>query len=539
MAGLGRASATVAAGTMASRITGLIRNIVLTVAVGTVGAKAADSFAIANQLPNSVFALISSGLLAGVIVPQIVKAVKTHDDRGSAFVSKLLTLGVLALLVVTIVAVVAAPVLVEIYAGRFTDPAAKTLTLALAYWCLPQLLFYGLYALVGEILNANRIFGPFAWSPIVNNLISIAGFGVFIVLFGTYESASGWTAGMIALMGGTATLGIVVQAGILFLFWRRAGLHVRPDFGWRGIGLRQIGRLAGWTFLMVVVGQIAGAFQINIVGAASGPAAAGATLQNAWLLFMLPFSVIVLSLGTPYYTKLSEHVAEGRTDAVTADLSSLTRTVGIFMVGILAAMVVASVPLARLFTTSPDNAVAFAWVLGAYLLALLPLSFQFGLQRTFYALKDTRTPFVYTLVQAALVIATALAASALVGAGILPLTWLAFAIALGQSVANILQFALAITLLRRKIGPLGLGAAFRGVLRFLLAAVPAAAVGWGVFLLLGGVEGWAVSERLPGFLGAAIIGGATLLVYGGILALFRTPELGVAFRAVRRFLPGR
>jgi len=158
MAGLGRASATVAAGTMASRITGLIRNIVLTIALGTVGAKAADSFAIANQLPNSVFALISSGLLAGVIVPQIVKAVKTHDDRGDAFVSKLLTLGVLALLVVTAVAVVAAPLLVEIYAGEFTEEA-KTLTLALAYWCLPQLLFYGLYALVGEILNANRVFG--------------------------------------------------------------------------------------------------------------------------------------------------------------------------------------------------------------------------------------------------------------------------------------------------------------------------------------------------------------------------------------------
>ncbi|EZP27698.1 murein biosynthesis integral membrane protein MurJ [Microbacterium oleivorans] len=538
MAGLGRASATVAVGTMASRITGLIRNIVLTVAIGTVGARAADSFAVANQLPNSVFALISSGLLAGVIVPQIVKAVKTHDDRGSAFVSKLLTLGVLALLVVTAVAVVAAPLLVEIYAGKFTEEA-KTLTLALAYWCLPQLLFYGLYALVGEVLNANRIFGPFAWSPIVNNVISISGFGVFIALFGTYKAATGWTAGMIALMGGTATLGIVVQAGILFLFWRRAGLHVRPDFHWRGIGLRHIGRLAGWTFLMVVAGQIAGAVQVNIVGAASGTDAAGATLQNAWLLFMLPFSVIVLSLGTPYYTRLSEHVAEGRTDAVTADLSSLTRTVGIFMVGVLAAMIVAAVPLARLFTTDPSEAVAFAWVLVAYLVALLPLSFQFGLQRTFYALKDTRTPFVYTLVQAAIVIATALTASALLGAGVLSREWLAVAIALGQSVANIVQFALAITLLRRKIGPLGLSGAFRGILRFLLAAIPAAVAGWGVFALFGGVDGWAVSERLLGFAGAALIGGTTLVVYAAILAVFRTPELTMAGRALRRFLPGR
>ncbi|MFS0866004.1 murein biosynthesis integral membrane protein MurJ [Microbacterium sp. 179-B 1A2 NHS] len=538
MAGLGKASANVAAGTMVSRVTGLIRNIVLTAALGLVGSKAADAFGAANQMPNTVFTLISSGLLAGVIVPQIVKAVKTHDDRGSAFVSKLLTLGVVVLAGVTVLAVIAAPVLVEVYAGEFTD-YAKALTLALAYWCLPQLFFYGLYALVGEVLNARRIFGPYAWSPIANNLVSIAGFSVFIAMFGTYESAKGWTPAMVALMGGTATAGIVVQAGILFLFWRRAGLHVRPDFRWHGIGLRDIGRLAGWTFLMVVAGQIAGAVQVHIVGLASGDAAANATLQYAWLLFMLPFSVIVLSLGTPYYTRLSEHVAEGRKDAVTADLSSLTRTVGIFMVGVLAAMLAAIVPLSRIFTTSPDNAVAFGWVLGAYLVALLPLSFQFGIQRTFYALKDTRTPFVYTLVQSVLVIATALTARALVVQDVLPVAWLAVAIALGQSIANIVQFALAIALLRRKIGSLELGGAAQGIGRFLLAAIPAGAAGWLAFTLLGGVGGWTVSDRFLGFVGAALIGLVTLAVYVGLLALMRTPELTTAGRALRRFLPGR
>lgn len=538
MPGLGRASANVAAGTMVSRVTGLIRNIVLTAALGLVGSKAADAFGAANQMPNTVFTLISSGLLAGVIVPQIVKAVKTHDDQGSAFVSKFLTLGVVVLTGVTVLAVIAAPLLVEVYAGKFTAEA-KALTLALAYWCLPQVLFYGLYALVGEILNARRIFGPYAWSPIINNVVSILGFGVFIWMFGTYEAATGWTPAMVALMGGTATVGIVLQAAVLFLFWRRAQLHVRPDFAWRGIGLRDIGRLAGWTFLMVVAGIVAGAVQVYIVGEASGDAAANATLQYAWLLFMLPFSIIVLSLGTPYYTKLSEHVAEGRKDAVTGDLSSLTRTVGIFMVGVLAAMLAAIVPLSRIFTTNAENAVAFGWVLAAYLVALLPLSFQFGIQRTFYALKDTRTPFVYTLVQASLVIATALTAQALVGEGVLPLLWLGVAIALGQSVANIVQFALAIMLLRRKIGSLGLGGAGRGILRFVAAAVPAAGAGWLTFTLLGGVDGWTVSDRFLGFVGAAIIGVVTLAVYAGILAAFRTPELAVAARAVRRFLPGR
>ncbi len=534
MASLGRASAIVGAGTMVSRVTGLVRNVVLAAALGTVGSASADAFGVANQLPNSIYALIASGLLAGIIVPQIVKAVRTHDDRGSAFVSKLLTLGVVALAAVTVLAVIAAPVLVQIYGGRFSADG-RALTLALAYWCLPQLFFYGLYALVGEVLNARRVFGPFAWSPIANNVISIVGFGLFIWLFGLRDDATGWTPAMIALMGGTATLGIIVQALVLFLFWRHAGLHVRPDFHWRGIGLRHIARLAGWTFLMVVTSQIAGAVQANLVGAASNIAAANATLQYAWLLFMLPFSVIVLSLGTPYYTQLSEHVAEGRTDAVTADLAALTRTIGVFMVGILAAMVAAIVPLSRIFTSTADDAVAFAWVLGAYLVALLPLSFQFGIQRTFYALHDTRTPFLYTLVQSVLVVTAAVVAAAIVD-----VHWLAAAIALGQSLANIVQLVLATTLLRRKLGqPLGLGGAARAIVRFAIAAVPAGAAGWLTFELLGGVGGWPASDRFAGFVAAALIGAATLLVYVAFLAVLRAPELQTAMRTVRRFLPGR
>jgi len=533
MASLGRASALVGAGTLVSRLTGLVRNIVLVAALGSVGSSAADAFGIANQLPNSIFALISSGLLAGIIVPQIVKAVRTHDDAGSAFVSKLMTLGVVVLAAVTAVAMVAAPLLVQIYGGRFSDEG-RALALALAYWCLPQLFFYGLYALVGEALNARRIFGPYAWSPIINNVVSIAGFGAFIWLFGLREDAAGWTPDMIAVMGGTATLGIVLQAVTLLLFWRRAGLHVRPDFRWRGIGLRDIGRLAGWTFAMVVASQIAGAVQAYFVGAASNVGAANATLQYAWLLFMLPFSIIVISLGTPYYTQLSEHVAEGRTDAVSADLASLTRTIGVFMVGILGAMIAAIVPLSRIFTNSAPHAVDFAWVLAAYLVALLPLSFQFGIQRTFYALRDTRTPFLYTVVQAALVIATTIIAFLT-----LPLAWLAVGIALGQSLANIVQFALAVLLLRRKMGPLGLGGAARSIVRFVLAAIPATAAGWLAFELMGGAGGWPASDRLPGFLAGALVGVLTLVVYVAFLAILRAPELRPALQAIRRFLPGR
>ncbi len=533
MHSLGRSSALIGAGTLVSRVTGLVRNFVLAAALGVVASTPANAFGIANQFPNTIFTLISSGLLAGIIVPQIVTAVRTHSDGGNAFVSKLLTLGTVVLAGATAVAMVAAPLLVAIYGGKL-PPDGQALALALAYWCLPQLFFYGLHALLGEALNARRVFGPFAWSPIVNNVVSIAGFGAFIWLFGLQPDAGRWTPAMVALLGGTATLGVIMQAVVLLLFWRRAGLHVRPDFQWRGIGLRHIARLAGWTFLMVVVSQIAGAVQAYFVGAASEVGPANAALQYAWLVFMLPFSVVVLSIGTPYYTRLSEHVAEGRKDAATSDLAALTRTVGVFMVGILAAMIAAIVPLMRVFTSGSEGAVALAWVLGAYLVALLPLSFQFGIQRTFYALGDTRTPFLYTLVQSVLVIASTVVASLT-----LPLEWLAAGIALGQSLANIVQLALAVILLRRKMGTLDLGGAARSVVRFVIAAIPAAAAGWWVFILLGGTAGWAVSDKFAGLAAAAVIGLATIAVYVVFLAILRAPELRVAVDAVRRFLPGR
>jgi putative peptidoglycan lipid II flippase len=530
MSGIGRASVLIGAGTIVSRLSGFLRAVVLVSAVGaTTGA--GNAFAIANQLPNNIYAIISTGLLTAVIVPQIVKAA-SHDDGGRAFVSKLFTLGTVVLLAVTALATVAAPWLVQLYAPGF-PPDQQALATAFAYWCLPQILFYGLYALVGEALNARRVYGPFTWAPIVNNIVSIAGFLVFILLFGSDVAVvDAWTPTMIALLAGTATLGIVVQAVILLSFWRRTGLHVRPDFRWRGVGLNQLGRLAGWTFLMVVAGQLAGLVQSRVLSDAAQDYPGVLVSQNAWLLFMLPYSIIVLSIGTPYFTQLSEHAAAGRDDDVRGDVGRSIRTLGVFIVIATAALAAAAVPASRIFTDSRDEAVAAAGVLLCFLVSLVPLAVLFVIQRTFYAYNDTRTPFFFTLLQCALVVITALVASTL------PVQYLAAGIALGQSFASIVQVILATWLLQRRLGGLRVGSWMLALGRFAVAAVPAAAAGWLTFLLLGGVDGWTVSDKLLGAIGAAIIGVVSLAVYAGLLALLRAPELGPAMALARRILPG-
>lgn len=534
MSGLGRASALIGAGTIVSRLTGLLRTIVLVSAIGSVGSRAADAWSVAYALPNSAYAIISTGLLTAVIVPQIVHATK-HADGGRAFISKLFTLGAVILLAATAAMVALAPWLVQLFAARGFTSSQLALATAFAYWLLPQIFFFGLFALLGEILNARRVFGPYTWAPIVNNIISISGFAVFLALFGGPNTAvTDWTPEMIAVLAGSATVGIVAQCVVLLLFWRRAGLHLRPDFRWRGVGLRSVGRLAGWTFLMVVIGQIAGIVQSNVLSEASGDAPANFASANAWLIFMLPYSIIVLSIGTPYFTRLSEHASAERFAEVRSDIISSIRTLGLFTVVAAAALAVAAVPASRIFTDSAADAAAAGEVLLSYLVALVPLAVLFVVQRTFYALHDTRTPFFFTLLQGALVIVTALAVAASVDA-----SHLAAGVALGQSLASTVQVIVATWMLHRRLGGIGVATWMLSMARFVLAAVPAAAAGWGVYLLSGGLDGWMTAGTLLGALGTAVIGLVCLAVYIGVLALLRAPELGPAVGIVRRFLPKR
>lgn len=537
MSSLGRASAIIGAGTLVSRVTGLLRSIVLVGVLGSVASDAADAFAVANQLPNNVFSLISVGILTAVIVPQIVKAA-TDADGGNAFISKLFTLGTVVLVVLTGIATIAAPWLVWLSADG--TPAQLALATAFAYWCLPQILFYGLYALLGEALNARRIFGPFTWAPVVNNLVSIVGFLLIGAFFGgPLTDIADWTPGMIAALGATATLGIAVQAGVLLLFWRRTGLSLRPDFRWRGVGLGATGRLAGWTLLMAVASLVAGTIQGRIAFAAAGDGASIATMQYAWLIFMLPYSIIVLSIGTPYFTQISEHAVAQRDDEVRADITRSIRTLCFFIVAAIAAIVAAAIPASRVFTESGTDAAAAAVVLLCYLVSLLPLTLLFIVQRTFYAYGDTRTPFWFTLLQSALIVLTALGAQWLYVSGAIPVTALAAAIALGQSLSSTIQTVVATWLLHRKIGGLGIRHWMSAIARFAVAAIPAGFAGWGVFLLLGGTDGWTTSGVIPGAVGTAVIGLVVVLVYVAILAVMRAPELKAAGALVRRFLPGR
>ena len=179
-------SAVMAAGTVVSRLSGFLRSVLLVAALGR--ALRADLFTIANTLPNMVYILLAGGIFNAVLVPQLVRRIKDDPDGGDAYASRIVTLSALFLGAVTILLMLLAPLLLRLYLdGRYREPdlaAQLESIIDLTRWCLPQVFFYGMYVLVGQILNARGRFGPMMWAPIANNVVSVAMLLIYLVVYG-------------------------------------------------------------------------------------------------------------------------------------------------------------------------------------------------------------------------------------------------------------------------------------------------------------------------------------------------------------------
>lgn len=526
-----------ASGTIVSRLLGFVKAAVLALTIGQVGSAAGDAFGAANQLPNNVYALIAGGVLGAVLVPQIVRA-GLHDDGGQRFINKLVTLGITIFLGVTVIATLCAPLLVALYTQQSDgfDATGIALATAFAYWCLPQILFYAIYSLLGEVLNARNAFGPFTWAPVLNNVVAIAGLVAFMLLFGGAAENSSpdvWTGDKIALLAGSATLGIAAQAMVLWAFWKRVGLKFRPDFRWRGVGLGRTGRTASWVFAMILVTQLAGIVQSRVAFLAAGDGASVLALQNSWLIFMLPHSVIAVSIATAYFTRMSGHASAGRLTELRADVSQSLRSIGMLMVFGAVALAVIAHPFARFFETEFDNVRAMALVIIAFVVGLVPFSLVFVLQRVFYSLEDTRTPFFIEVIKSTLFVAGALACA------LLPTEWIGAGLALVTALVALVHFLVTFVWLRARLGPLDGRLVLRRHLQYAAAAIPSGAVGYGLLVALGGLSdgGFAVSSFVGAFISIAVLGLAMAAVYFGVLAVFKHPELTPTLGAIRsRFI---
>ncbi|WP_424466470.1 murein biosynthesis integral membrane protein MurJ [Pseudoclavibacter helvolus] len=532
--GIARASALLASGTMVSRVLGFVKAIVIAQTIGVIGVSA-DAFAGANQLPSNIYSIISVGLLNAVIVPQVVKAAR-HEDGGQLYVNRLVTLAMVLLGGLTILATVGAPIIGALY-GASLSSEQLGLLVAFAYWCMPQIFFYGMYAVLGEILNARGLFGPFAWAPVINNVVGIAGLVFFSAVFGADPTGqdrdiASWDPSMIAMLGGTATLGVAMQTIVLLFFWRRAGLRFGLDFQFRGTGLGQVGKLAGWTLGMLVIMQIAGLIETIVANVAFGRAASIAAMQNAFLIFALPHAVIAVSIATAFFTRMSAAISDGRPKDFIKDLSEGSRLIGMFLVFSGFGLAIVSVPFARIFASTDAGINSIALTLVAFLVGLIPFSGLFLVQRAFYALEDTKTVFYVFLFTAPLhIFGMALAA-------IGPFELIVVGLALMQSIMSTLRLAILLFILRRRMGQLDFANISRSYIRFTIAAVAASIPALIVMFLLGtfDYDGFPRSGVLPALISCAIGAGVMALFYFPLLWLLKSPEFrGFAGPVLARF----
>lgn len=531
---LGRASAMLAAGTMASRVLGFAKTFVLAFAIGQNQSISANAFAVANQLPNNIYALIAGGLLSAVLIPQIVRSMRQNADGGAAYVNKIVTLGATVFVSIAVVATAIAPLLVQLYTSNSSsenlDRAATDLAVAFAFWCLPQILFYAMYSLLGEVLNAKQVFGPFTWAPLLNNVIAVAGLIVFIAMFGTDNSSVGeWTPLKIAVLAGSASLGVLAQAAFLPFFWKRAGLTFRPDFRWRGVGLKATGTAAAWLFAMILVTQVAGIVQSRVawLGGTDGPG--NAVLANAWLLFMLPHSIVTVSIATAYFTRMSHDADAGDLDAVRRNLSLSLRIVGLFTVFATVALMVVAVPFGRMYEGRFEDSLAVGAVLVAYMPGLVLFSMLFIIQRVFWALHDHRTPFLMQCVQSVLFVVGAVAVTAL------PSSIIGIGVAACTTLAGSAQTIIALILVRKRLSGIEGPVVTRSHVQFIIAALIAGAAGVVVVTFFGAfsADGFAMSDRTGALVTIALTGAVMALVYFGVLVVARNGEIANAVKLLR------
>ncbi len=532
-----RSSAIMAAGTLISRFLGFGKTWMLGAALG-LGSTVTDTFINANNLPNLIFLLVAGGVFNAVLVPQIIKASK-GPDRGADYISRLLTLAVLVLLTLTLLVTLLAPWIIELTTQGYS-PQQKSLAVSFAFWCLPQIFFYGLYALLTQVLNANGAFGPAMWAPILNNIVAIAGLGMFIAILGANvanpHTLDNWGPFQTFLVAGVSTIGVISQTAILLIPVFRLRLGLRPRFGWRGVGLGQAARLSVWTLATAAVGQLAFLYVMRIAtipGAerlrlerAGDPAAdtlpGNAVLEVASQLYLLPHSIIALSLATVLFNRMTRASQDGNRAELRNALSHGLRTMAVATVfGALALFALAG-PLGMFFSGGErQDGAMLAQTLTILALSTPFMSANFMMSRVFYANEDARTPFFIQLVLALVNLVSAF------GIQFLPVDQIIFAIAILYTGGNILSVLVSAVFLRRLLGHLDGPRVMNSYIRMGYAAVGSAVAGALALWLLGSytADGFAWSSRIAALVTIAVVGPVMLAAYFFLLKLFRVTEL--------------
>jgi putative peptidoglycan lipid II flippase len=461
-----------ALGTLASRLTGFLSTLMLVYAVGV--HQLANAYNVANTLPNVVYNLMLGGILTSVVVPLLVTAAKRDPDKGEGYFQRIFTLAVIALGAITLVATLAAALIVDLYAGR-VHGSEHHVMVVFAYFFIPQIFFYGVSSLAGAILNARGRFAAPMWTPVINNIVVILMLLLYVSVAGLGRTTDNISSGDVRLLGIGTTLGIVAQTAALIPSLLRCGFRPRPTFGFIRAEVAEIGRLAGWLAGYVGTTQV-GFFSTLVIADAISvhdQAAGYSTYSYAYLLFQMPYAVVGISVITALLPRMSAHASARRYSRVRADFSTGIRLSAVIVVPAALLLAALGPSLAEFLfghgSTSVSSSEYIGKVFAIFSLGLVPyMTFQL-LLRVFYSLHDSRTPCLIGIVTMTTNIVVNVIAWQM-----LPAAQVDEGLAAGFGIANLVGSIVAWRLLIRRVGSLDGRAITRSLVKMHIAAIPAA-----------------------------------------------------------------
>jgi putative peptidoglycan lipid II flippase len=555
--GILASSAVMATGTIFSRVSGYLRNVLLAAAIGN--ELHADLFNIGNTIPNMLYILLAGGVVNAVLVPQLVRAQKNDSDRGEAYTNRVITLAVLFLGAVTVILVIAAPLLMRLYLnGSYDDPALaaqRDSAITFARYCLPQVFFYGMFVLLGQVLNARGRFGPMMWAPIANNAIAILVLVLYLFWFGALDNGAGcsaFTPAQELVLGGGATLGIVAQVVVLLPVLRAAGVRFRPRYDFRRTGLGHTLRLGVWTVLFVIVNQVAYTVVVRLASGGTAQsvcghagrhhaahlAAANATgytvYASAFLFVMVPHAIITVSLATAILPRLSAKAADGDLSGLAGTLAGTVRTALAVVIPFALILPLLAYDASKVLFGYGATASTFDHYVPSIILfgpGVVFFTVHYLMLRGFYALELNRTVF---FIQCAIGATNVVVAILLVHEATAAQTSPALVIAYGAS--YLLGCTVSYAILRGRLGGLETPALVRSVARILIAAGISTGVAWTVGRLMPGHTD-DVSHALAA-VRVVVLGAIDLGLFVVLARLMRITEVTSVIETVMRRIPG-
>jgi putative peptidoglycan lipid II flippase len=514
-AGLARSSAAVAAGTLLSRLTGLLRVVVLAAAIGKLSL--ADTYNLANITPNIVYELLVGGVLAATLVPVFVDLRERGDDRAT---SAVFTVTMTALTLFTLVTMVLSPLLARLFVlhEHGPDRAAQLHVLTVLILCfVPQMIFYGFTALASALLNARHRFVAAAFAPVLNNVVVIGALLLFAFRTSGRHGAITDVArvrndlGLLLLLGIGTTAGIVVMAVVLVPAIARTRVpRVRFVLDRRDPAIRTILRLSGWTAGYVVTNQLAQLFVLVLANNSAGNVSA---YVYAFTFYVVPHGLLAVSIMTTISPSLAQYARDDDREGLRREFGLGLRYIVVLVLPASVLFAVLAQPMLGVIVRhqfTAHDAVVTADTLQAFAISLVPFSVYLYTMRAFYALQDTRTPFVLNAFENALNVGLAIVLFPHFGVQGLALAW---------SGAYLVAAVGGIVVLRRRIGGIPGPAVAHSTLRAGIAGLALAAVAAPVAGAIGR------SSPATALLATALAAAVGTLTYVVGLVLLRSEEL--------------